>query len=363
MSEAWLGRTPRLGREWGRIVPLRQTAHEGPAADWEASIGGARAARRQGCDARRGGDAGLGGRSIPTRTWQWRRGDVSDLLVLDIDGEEGRESLRDLEHKHGDLPTTVSQLTGDTLRHVPGLKNAVKFAPGLDIRTDGGYAIVPASRHRSGRCYEWETSSHPADVTVADAPTWLLDLLPKREAGPEVENERAPEVEQPPEVVENARLYLAKVDGAVSGSGGHNRTFRVACVLVHRFESPIEQALVLLREWNEKVPAAVDREGATPQVEDAAKAPRRVPPPPPADLPKPPCVTQIQMRFWRADDAEVAGALLEALCEDQERLVHDEGRIHRYQPPTDSGTTSSCRICARRSSTWPGAQLGRRGSP
>jgi hypothetical protein len=50
--------------------------------------------------------------------------------------------------------------------------------------------------------------------------------------------------------LKRARRYLAKIPGAVQGSGGHNATFRAACVLVGRFGLDAEQALLLLSEWN-----------------------------------------------------------------------------------------------------------------
>jgi hypothetical protein len=37
--------------------------------------------------------------------------------------------------------------------------------------------------------------------------------------------------------------YLAKVPGAVSGSGGHDQTFRVACALINGFPLGEDEAL------------------------------------------------------------------------------------------------------------------------
>ncbi|HXO98575.1 MAG TPA: hypothetical protein VN857_18445 [Chthoniobacterales bacterium] len=48
------------------------------------------------------------------------------------------------------------------------------------------------------------------------------------------------------------RNYLAKIDGAVSGEGGHNQTFKVACILVHGFDLDIYQAFPFLEAWNQK---------------------------------------------------------------------------------------------------------------
>jgi len=36
-------------------------------------------------------------------------------------------------------------------------------------------------------------------------------------------------------VYDRARAYVAQMDAAVSGAGGHDVTFRVACVLVEGF--------------------------------------------------------------------------------------------------------------------------------
>lgn len=46
-----------------------------------------------------------------------------------------------------------------------------------------------------------------------------------------------------------ARAYLAKLPPAISGTGGHDATFRAACCLV-RFGLSDAEAAVLLTEWN-----------------------------------------------------------------------------------------------------------------
>lgn len=51
-------------------------------------------------------------------------------------------------------------------------------------------------------------------------------------------------------IEERAAAYVAKMDGALAGSGGHNQTFYVACVLVHAFELTRDSALSILREFN-----------------------------------------------------------------------------------------------------------------
>jgi hypothetical protein len=74
-------------------------------------------------------------------------------------------------------------------------------------------------------------------------------------------------------VVDRAAKYLAKVPPAVSGQGGHNRTFHAAGVLVHGFGLSVEDALPLMLEWN----AACDPPWTEAEIErklrEAAKAP------------------------------------------------------------------------------------------
>lgn len=111
-------------------------------------------------------------------------GSVSGIWVLDVDGEDGEASLRDLLQKYGDLPKTKEAITGSGGRHIyflmpPDTKvfNSVKtLAPGLDVRGDGGYVVAPPSIHPNGKSYEWSENSAE---TIQAAPEWLLNLLKK----------------------------------------------------------------------------------------------------------------------------------------------------------------------------------------
>jgi len=50
--------------------------------------------------------------------------------------------------------------------------------------------------------------------------------------------------------IERARAYVDKIPGAVSGSGGHNQTYVVACALVHGFALGEADAFTLISEYN-----------------------------------------------------------------------------------------------------------------
>lgn len=56
----------------------------------------------------------------------------------------------------------------------------------------------------------------------------------------------------PMSVIERAERYLAACDPAISGSGGHDTTFRVTCTLLHGFGLCPTEALRLLKGYNQK---------------------------------------------------------------------------------------------------------------
>jgi len=55
-----------------------------------------------------------------------------------------------------------------------------------------------------------------------------------------------------PTIIDCARKYIAKSPPAISGQGGHNKTFHIAAVLVHGFALGEADALTLLREFNQR---------------------------------------------------------------------------------------------------------------
>jgi hypothetical protein len=73
------------------------------------------------------------------------------------------------------------------------------------------------------------------------------------------------------EACRRARAYLARVEGAVSGQGGHNATFRAACILTQRFSLAFPEAWPLLLEWNERCSPPWSESELRHKLEDALK--------------------------------------------------------------------------------------------
>jgi hypothetical protein len=107
-------------------------------------------------------------------------GPISQVFVLDVDGPDAEASLRKLEEQYGALPETLESITPRG-RHIffrcenGAIRNSASaIAPGLAIRGDGGYVVLPPSIHPSGRPYVWSVDGGDH---AAEAPAWLTSLL------------------------------------------------------------------------------------------------------------------------------------------------------------------------------------------
>ena len=113
---------------------------------------------------------------------------TNQLTVLDVDGAEGLSEIRELVKTY-DTGKVLAQVprarTGSGGLHFFFLRspvgNRVKFRPGLDVRSEGGYVILPPSLHVSGRRYTWEISL--TDGFFAPMPGWLVNATKKQAPG------------------------------------------------------------------------------------------------------------------------------------------------------------------------------------
>lgn len=195
------------------------------------------------------------GKQFPGAGIGVRTGKESGIFVLDVDIHkvDGKQTLENLVEKQGaDLPDTVQSITGSGGNHYvftyqDGVGNKVNFAPGLDIRGDGGYIIAPPSIHQTSSRYEWELSSRPLDVAIAEAPEWLIGMIKQPTAA-----NGAKITVQPSTHWQNLMQGLAEGEGrnnAATSLVGHLLSKRVDLLLAYE----------LLHLWNEKNNPPMDR--------------------------------------------------------------------------------------------------------
>lgn len=108
-----------------------------------------------------------------------RTGKESGIIVVDIDGTNGYDRLR---NEIGELPETWHSTTGKGqhffFRHPGGkVPSPTGVIPQVDIRADGAYVVGPPSRHRNGTVYKWVVDHY---MPLAECPHALLRLMSKR---------------------------------------------------------------------------------------------------------------------------------------------------------------------------------------
>jgi hypothetical protein len=101
-------------------------------------------------------------------------GAATDVVVIDVDRKENRQGGAWLDENSHRMPQTRTIRTASGGLHIylrhPGqrVKNSNdKIAPGIDVRGDGGYVIVPPS----------PGYSLADDAPMAEVPEWLLAVL------------------------------------------------------------------------------------------------------------------------------------------------------------------------------------------
>lgn len=222
-------------------------------------------------------------RQSPGCNWGLACGVVSDVWILDVDGDEGSTAVRELCREHGE--DWLHTLTARTARgqHLyfsypleATIRNSAgKIAHGLDVRGDGGYVIVPPSVHPSGATYEW---IDPA-AAIEPAPEWLLHMVTgptKQPTLPAADSSAIPEGQR------NAEL--ASLAGTMRKRGMTPEEIEAAlkAVNLNRCRPPLPEAEV------RAIAASVSRYAPAKATEQIAILEgRRAPAPPSAQWPEP----------------------------------------------------------------------------
>jgi hypothetical protein len=178
-----------------------------------------------------------------------RTGQQSGVLVLDIDGDAGAESVRELERRHGTLPATATVVTPRGGQHIyfahPGgeIRNSAgALGAGLDIRADGGYVLAPPSIGANGRRYEPDERA-----PLAAMPQWLKERL------------RRPGSASGMAAAAPASEWVAIVrDGLPAGQRNHGLARLVGHLLAHDVDARLARELAQLVALRCRPPLTAD---------------------------------------------------------------------------------------------------------
>jgi len=178
------------------------------------------------------------------------------LAIGDVDPRGGGDdNLADLEHTHGELPATVTVLSGgaDNGRHLyfraPDELETFTLATGVQVRALAGtgrpqQCVAPPSIHPdTGREYRFAPARAPWEIPVAPIPAWMLaGATGKRQA-------RTPE------------QWVTQLGAAIVEGDRHPTLIALAGHLIARRVDP-HVTLALVRAVNEArcTPAKPDSE-------------------------------------------------------------------------------------------------------
>ena len=183
-------------------------------------------------------------------------GKASGMVAIDADQREaydGLETLVQLEEQLGPLPATRLNLTPKGHHYIFHYPQGVlripcsagKLGPGVDVRGDGGYIIVPPSRLPDGGRYDWEASHD----TIAELPSAWLDAM-----GAVYEHGRAPTHDELPRVQRGGNgSHEPPYTNVEQVAEGQRNTHlaRVMGAMVHQHS--YEEAKQLVRDENIRV--------------------------------------------------------------------------------------------------------------
>jgi hypothetical protein len=184
-------------------------------------------------------------------------GRSSGLFVVDVDNPDPAHPI----HERMDPTLTVQTPRGgfhyyyampegtdddDVLRNTQKVESCLGFGD-VDTRGIGGYVVGPGSRTGAG------TYDVICDVEPAPIPTWVVEAMRayKRPKAP-ARQIMPSSIMDASRRLERARAYVARMPGAISGSGGHSAAMRVARACATGFGLCESEILEVLREWSHR---------------------------------------------------------------------------------------------------------------
>ena len=182
----------------------------------------------------------------------------NNIFVVDVDLHRNTDASSWWQYIIEQAPNlvdveTVSQTTGgggkQYLFRAPDNWTAPTFKTsiGVDIRGQGGFAVMPPSMHESGRSYKWDDGFEPWSIEIAKAPMWLcreIDKLAEKHGGRTITQDGVIKTASPD--------YATNAFGAiVDGREDYMTRMIWARVVDLRRDAPIVSASFLEAEMNE----------------------------------------------------------------------------------------------------------------
>lgn len=142
-------------------------------------------------------------------------GHINNIFVIDVDGQQGFESLNHLELIYGklDAPTVITgkgkHLYFQMPENIEIKCSTNKIADHIDIRANGGYVVAPPSIHETGHQYTWENFTFNQDFP--QAPSWLISLITNAEKQTLPVSGLLEEISSAPQGQRNDTLYKRSI--------------------------------------------------------------------------------------------------------------------------------------------------------
>lgn len=167
------------------------------------------------------------------------------FFVVDVDPRNGGDlTWREIVDRLAPLPVTPVQRTGGGGLHVlfrapESFRPCGKVGTGVDVKYRGHIIAAPSVHPGTGLRYEWQPDRHPLTIPVADAPSWLVDLVSPPSKPPAAEpHQHRPAL--PEGGASNARYALAALRHAAlrvasAPIGQRNSTLNAEAFAISRF--------------------------------------------------------------------------------------------------------------------------------
>jgi len=112
----------------------------------------------------------------------------SGVFVVDLDlhknirAQAWWDEMSHMQVSAGELDTVEQETGGGGVQlffraPIGWIPPTCKTSIGVDIRGQGGFAMLPPSMHESGTAYRWKDGQEPWEMEIATAPQWLCDQI------------------------------------------------------------------------------------------------------------------------------------------------------------------------------------------